>query len=385
MGRARSCIGLVLLALLAVAAFGVVRFMTGGEPSVDLPQTGDEVVDAAPRLGAFQSALGVDANGCPSDVSNQFYGDESSYVGLEPSFIPAGTEIFARLLASGQAVEDVDAIVAPADTEACVWFLFEPDAPYADGDYTAELIVNGNVAAQTSFIIGEPISSVPAEIGQLLVSTAVDDQGCPADNVGSFFPDEDIYAAVTESFVPEGTEIFARLYYNGQPFEDSDPITAEQDLQTCFWFLFETAGRNRIFDDGEYAVELIVNDEPFDSVAFAVDGTGVNLGEVVSTYEVDEATGCPVELTSEFFPEEDIYIAAAESIIPAGTEIFARLYFGGEPVEDTQPIVAEQDLQTCIWFVFEAARRNAEFPVGPYQAELIVNGSVAESVQFEVR
>lgn len=108
----------------------------------------------------------------------------------------------------------------------------------------------------------------------------------------------------------------------------------------------------------------------------------IQIGRVVSASGVDR-DGCPTSSASTFDSNDDIYVVAEDSTIPAGTSVFVRLYREGQPVEDAPEITADQDYtNSCVNFVFEPLE---DFEAGDYEAEFIINGNAAESVQFEVR
>ena len=239
-------------------------------------------------------------------------------------------------------------------------------------------------------------------LGQMYVARDVDRAGCPTDAATQFYPDKSIYVGATRSDIPAGTAVFARLLRDGQPIEDADEITADQDMpDTCLWFAFQPASQNG-FDPGNYEAQLFVNGNPVDSMRFTVEGdTGsggllgggsrsgrsnqrAELGQVVATTRVDN-NGCPLNSVDQFYSNESIYVAADESYIPAGTEVFARLLYEGQPVEDTQPIRADQDLQTCVWFQFDQTAYSGGFDPGRYEAEMYVNGDLVDTVNFEVQ
>lgn len=110
--------------------------------------------------------------------------------------------------------------------------------------------------------------------------------------------------------------------------------------------------------------------------------SGVRMGDVVTALSVDR-DGCPVDVTDSFRSEEDVYIAAERSEIPAGATVFARLYRDGEAVEDTNEITAESDMAACIWFQFEDTAAGGFIP-GNYEAEFFVNGNPSDAVNFSV-
>lgn len=278
--RAGKSLGLVLIAALVIggiclfSVFGGVRNLLGGGNR----QTGDAQGD----LGRLYTAVDVDQNGCPVETTNEFYSDEIIYAGVERSSIPSGTSLFMRLYYEGQEIEDTPEIRADQDTVSCIWFEFEPTgAGFEPGRYEAELVVNGNPVDSVAFqVAGERAGgaggALPgtgrgnAQIGAIYTTTAVDQNGCPMDDVAEFYPDEPVYVSIDESYIPQGTEIFARLIYEGQAIEDTDPIVADRDLETCVWFSFEGGNVSSGLEPGQYEAEVYVNGSLVDAIPFDV-------------------------------------------------------------------------------------------------------------------
>jgi hypothetical protein len=229
-------------------------------------------------------------------------------------------------------------------------------------------------------------------LGQAFTAAQVDQNGCPIDNTNQFGSSETIYVGFTQSEIPSGTSIFARLNYEGQPVEDTDEITADQDLRSCVWFEFQPTQGG--FQPGNYTAELFINGNPADELRLSVSQdsagaasgglAGVQLGRLWTTSSVDN-DGCPNDFVDTFGPDEPVYLAYEQSRIPAGTEIFARLLYDGQTIEDTQPIRADQEMTTCFWFVFEPEAGAPGLDPGPYEAEVYVNGQLADQIRFDVR
>jgi hypothetical protein len=108
-----------------------------------------------------------------------------------------------------------------------------------------------------------------AELGRAYTSTQVDQAGCPLDDVAEFYPDEPVYVSIDRSFIPRGTEMFARLYYEGQVLEDTDAIVADRDLDSCVWFVFE-GSRGGSLQTGDYEVDIYVNGQVVETLDFYV-------------------------------------------------------------------------------------------------------------------
>lgn len=110
----------------------------------------------------------------------------------------------------------------------------------------------------------------------------------------------------------------------------------------------------------------------------------IDLGRMVTSTSVDR-DGCPVNPDTTFEPVEQVYVVAQDSNIPAGTSVFVRLYLDDQPLEDAPEITADQDyVNSCVNFVFEP-ESGARFEAGQYEAEFIVNGNAAGSVQFRIQ
>lgn len=227
------------------------------------------------------------------------------------------------------------------------------------------------------------------QLGDMFVAEAVDQGGCPVGETNRLAANQPIYVGVERSQIPAGTTMFARLNYEGEPVEDAPQITADQAMQTCVWFEFQPVGQ--AFEPGNYSAEIFVNGNRAGEVRFAVDNTqsgalnsgalaGVDLGRAYTAVQVNDA-GCPVETANQFFTDEQIFVGFEQSYIPAGTTMFARLLFQGEPVEDTDEIRSERDMDTCAWFVFEPV---GGFTPGNYEVELYVNGELAERLPIQV-
>ena len=112
---------------------------------------------------------------------------------------------------------------------------------------------------------------------------------------------------------------------------------------------------------------------------------GIELGQVVATTNLDR-NGCPVDNTSTFPAGTDmLYVVAEDSVVAEGTDMFVRWYYEGEVYEESDEITSDQDYtDTCIGFSLEADEINA-LRAGDYEAEFIVNGNAANTVDFQVQ
>lgn len=131
----------------------------------------------------------------------------------------------------------------------------------------------GNTPAPTS--IPEQEEEVQQEnsdeglnLGEVVVAENIDRDGCAVDVTDSFGENDPIYAVLSDSAMPEGTTVFARLYHDDVTVEDSDEITAPEDYTNiCVNFVFEN---DEGWDSGDYEIEFFVNGNPYESANFSV-------------------------------------------------------------------------------------------------------------------
>jgi hypothetical protein len=108
----------------------------------------------------------------------------------------------------------------------------------------------------------------------------------------------------------------------------------------------------------------------------------VNYNDVLLSTGIDSG-GCAANETSTVNPDDTIYLVVEGVDMVSGTTFFGRLYFNDEVVADAEEVVANQDYtDTCVNLFFESGQG---FEAGSYQAQLFVNGSAADTVDFQVR
>jgi hypothetical protein len=112
---------------------------------------------------------------------------------------------------------------------------------------------------------------------------------------------------------------------------------------------------------------------------------GVRIGRLVATNGIDD-NQCATEAVT-VFPEdsEAVYIVAEDADIPRDTALMVRLFQNGAPVEDTIPLVAEEDYEdVCVFFVMEITGKGF-FRSGEYTAQLFADDILRARINFVVR
>ena len=125
--------------------------------------------------------------------------------------------------------------------------------------------VNDNVDDAESSGIDENIN-----LGSLVITEEIDTNGCPLDEVNNLENADRFFVVAPNSSLPEGTDVFVRLYRDGVAVEDLPVITANQDYSnTCLNFVFETVDGDD-FEEGDYIAEFWVNGNSYSSIEFEI-------------------------------------------------------------------------------------------------------------------
>jgi len=110
-----------------------------------------------------------------------------------------------------------------------------------------------------------------------------------------------------------------------------------------------------------------------------------NLGPVVAAQAIDR-DNCAVDATTHFSTSDPVYVVLADSQLPQGTTMFARLYKDGVAIEDTKELTAQEDYNNvCVNFVFRPSQNAEVWQAGNYEAEFFVNGNSYRSTTFDIR
>lgn len=119
-------------------------------------QTQNEQITSGVEFGRIVTAEGIGAKNAPVDETDTFSSSQDLiYVVAEAERIEAGTTIFARWSREGEPFEDSSELTADRDYEnTYVEFHLENlENSMETGDYSVQLLVNGNPAATVEFTV----------------------------------------------------------------------------------------------------------------------------------------------------------------------------------------------------------------------------------------
>jgi hypothetical protein len=115
-----------------------------------------------------------------------------------------------------------------------------------------------------------PSAAQGAVLGRVVTAQQIGERNAPVDETSTFDASQDrIYVVAEAQQIDSGTSMFARWSRDGKPFEDSQPLTANQAYQNTFVeFHLEPVQGN--FDPGQYTVQIFVNGNPDKQATFTV-------------------------------------------------------------------------------------------------------------------
>ena len=110
-----------------------------------------------------------------------------------------------------------------------------------------------------------------ATLGQIVTAAQIDPAtNAPVQPTTTFSSAQPvIYAVVQAQRIEPGTSMFARWSRDGQPFEDSDPVKANQ-LYENRYVEFHLQSTKQQIDPGNYTVQVFVDGNPSQQTSFTV-------------------------------------------------------------------------------------------------------------------
>jgi hypothetical protein len=108
-------------------------------------------------------------------------------------------------------------------------------------------------------------------LGDVVTAEGVGENNAPVQVTDTFNNSQDfIYVVAEADQIDAGTTMFARWYRDGEPFEDSSEITADRDYEDTY-VEFHLENLTDSMEEGDYSVQIFVNGNPAEEVAFRVE------------------------------------------------------------------------------------------------------------------
>lgn len=108
------------------------------------------------------------------------------------------------------------------------------------------------------------------EIERIVTAEGIGQGNAPVQETSTFDASQDyIYVVAEVARLDAGTTMFARWSRDGQPLEDSQPVSADRDYQDTY-VEFHLENLEDRMEPGDYSVQLFVNGNPAEAVDFRV-------------------------------------------------------------------------------------------------------------------
>jgi hypothetical protein len=110
-----------------------------------------------------------------------------------------------------------------------------------------------------------------ADLGQIVMARGIGDKNSPIGVTDTFNDSEDvIYCVVEAKRIDAGTSFFARWVYEGDPFEDTPVITADQNYSNTYVEFHIEPKTIGVLRTGSYECRIYVNGNPVKTATFTV-------------------------------------------------------------------------------------------------------------------
>lgn len=109
-------------------------------------------------------------------------------------------------------------------------------------------------------------------LGDFVVGSSLNADGCVTRPASSFRSTDTIYVGIQPSDFPNGTVFYAQFFVNGELYEETDEITADDDYgDTCVQFNIQAESGAPNLTRGNYEANFYVNGNVADTVTFVVE------------------------------------------------------------------------------------------------------------------
>lgn len=109
------------------------------------------------------------------------------------------------------------------------------------------------------------------QLSRIVTAEGVGEQNEPLEVTDTFNASQDyIYVVAEADYIESGTTMFARWSRDGEPFEDSSELTADQNYSDTY-VEFHLENLENEMEPGDYSVQFFVNGNPVETVDFQVE------------------------------------------------------------------------------------------------------------------
>ena len=110
-----------------------------------------------------------------------------------------------------------------------------------------------------------------ADLGIAVMARGIGEKNRPIEITDTFSDSEDvIYCVIEADRIDQGTSLYARWSYEGEPFEDTPTITADRTYTDTYIEFHIEPHDFGVLEQGDYSVKIYVNGNPVKTIEFTV-------------------------------------------------------------------------------------------------------------------
>ncbi len=221
----------------------------------------------------------------------------------------------------------------------------------------------------------------PPAIGEVVVAQSLDSDYKPVNPTSSYTTDDQVISVSVEvQNIEVGNVVEVKFKLNGQDYDTINTTANEAGSGYYGFTLTHPEGHS----PGDYSAEVYLNGQLAKTVTFKIVPSGPpSVASAVAAKAVDE-NNKPVSPTSVFPPSDTIHISARVRNLIAGSEVTVKYYFEGEHVEALDTTLTSESAGSG-YYDFTVAPPTDGFPVGSYKAEVYLDGTLVNTVEFSVQ
>lgn len=224
----------------------------------------------------------------------------------------------------------------------------------------------------------QPTRVATPGVGRLVLATGIDEREAPKDDRSALPAGVPaVYLAAELNHLRHGTTLVAVWRQDGAEVARTERVVLE-DGRGPRWFALPF--QMQPLSSGRYAVELLVNGRPIDSLVFKIGQVDDDFVPAAQLAFVDAWDGGSAVIGQASFPPETTQVVAVYGgFLDSGGSVYSQWYLDGRPYAEigADPVVAAMLRSFTL-------RLSEPLPAGTYRVDILADGRAVASAEFTV-
>jgi len=229
--------------------------------------------------------------------------------------------------------------------------------------------------------------------GEIVISGSISSQTGEPEDPGNRFDTntKQIYASISYSGV-KGNDTWRFKWINtslGKTIMDSEKKFSDQNPESYFEGIVSSSisitDESKILSPGAYRVEFYFNDELKNNASFEITNPDMHILKVEFAASID-SMGKPLEATLQFRQGEKVYVSVELDYLISGNSLKAVWKNEKGELLDEEEINIDENYysRSYKWFAVILDEGSGLASPGKYKVEILLNGTLSSSAEFEV-